>query len=118
MNEPAADGCQDGGRLHRAVRDADDLGDGPQLRRVHAEHAVAQRRGDRRSLGVQERELTVTGTFRYAHTWPEAIELVAAGRVDLDALVTGHYALAEVEEALTAASGDPRVIKPVVRPQE
>src|SRR6266702_1320161 len=39
---------------------------------------------------VQARELEVTGTFRYASTWPPAIALAASGRVDLDALVTGH----------------------------
>ena len=40
---------------------------------------------------VQERELTVTGTFRYANTWPTAISLVATGQVDLDALVTRRF---------------------------
>jgi L-iditol 2-dehydrogenase len=66
---------------------------------------------------VQERELEVTGTFRYAGTWPTAIALVAAGRVDLDRLVTGTYALAEAEDALTAARRDPRSVKVVVHPQ-
>ena len=65
---------------------------------------------------VQERELTVTGTFRYAHTWPAAIALAASGRVELDRLVTGRYGLDQVEEALTAARTDPQVVKPVVTP--
>jgi L-iditol 2-dehydrogenase len=67
---------------------------------------------------VQNRELEVTGTFRYANTWPDAIALVASGRVDLDALVTGHFGLGEVERALTAGASDPRSVKPVVRPQD
>jgi L-iditol 2-dehydrogenase len=65
---------------------------------------------------IQGRELRVTGTFRYANTWPLAIALAAAGRVDLDALVTGHFGLAEVGAAL-AASADPTAIKAVVTPQ-
>src|SRR6266550_2540236 len=64
---------------------------------------------------VQQRELIVTGTFRYANTWPTAIALVASGRVSLDDLVTGEYGLAEVEQALTAGR-DPRSVKAVVRP--
>ena len=67
---------------------------------------------------VQTRELEVTGTFRYANTWPAAIALAASGRVQLDALVTGHYGLAEVEQALTAGTRDPELVKAVVRPQE
>jgi L-iditol 2-dehydrogenase len=66
---------------------------------------------------VQTRELEVTGTFRYANTWPDAIALAASGRVDLDALVTGHYGLADVEQALTAGAGDPGSVKVVVTPQ-
>ncbi|MEU7001031.1 NAD(P)-dependent alcohol dehydrogenase [Nonomuraea sp. NPDC046570] len=67
---------------------------------------------------VQTREIEVTGTFRYANTWPRAIALAASGRVQLDALVTGHYGLAEVEQALTAGARDPALVKAVVRPQE
>lgn len=66
---------------------------------------------------VQERELTVTGTFRYANTWPTAISLVASGQVDLDALVTRRFALAETAQALTAARDDPEAIKAVILPQ-
>lgn len=65
---------------------------------------------------LQDRELTVTGVFRYANTWPTAIQLAASGRVDLDALVTGHYGLCEVEAALTAAERDQSTVKVMVRP--
>jgi L-iditol 2-dehydrogenase len=66
---------------------------------------------------VQERELEVTGTFRYAGTWPTGIALVAAGRVDLDRLVTGSYSLAQAADALTAGRRDEHSVKVVVRPQ-
>ena len=75
--------------------------------------------GDEMTLPVsriQERELTLTGTFRYAHTWPAAIALAASGRVQLDRLVTGHYGLDQVRDALTAARTDAHAVKPVVRP--
>jgi len=65
---------------------------------------------------IQEYELTVTGTFRYAHTWPAAIALATSGRVELDRLVTGHFGLDQVREALTVARTDPTTVKPVVRP--
>ena len=65
---------------------------------------------------IQELELTVTGTFRYAHTWPAAISLASSGRVQLDRLVTGHYGLAEVRDALTVSRTDPRAVKPIVTP--
>lgn len=66
---------------------------------------------------VQEKELEVTGTFRYAGTWPTAIALVQSGRVDLDRLVTGSYALAEAGQALTASRRDESAVKSVVHPQ-
>jgi L-iditol 2-dehydrogenase len=66
---------------------------------------------------VQERELEVMGTFRYANTWPTAIALVASGRIDLDRLVTGTYRLDQTEDALTAGRRDPQSVKAVVRPQ-
>jgi len=67
---------------------------------------------------VQDRELTITGAFRYANTWPTAIRLAASGRVDLDAMVTGHYGLHDVEAALTASRDDPQSMKAIVRPGE
>src|SRR6266550_3044958 len=64
---------------------------------------------------VQQHELLITGTFRYANTWPTAIALAASGRVSLDDLVTGEYGLADTEQAL-AAGRDPHTIKAVIRP--
>lgn len=65
---------------------------------------------------VQNSEIEVTGTFRYANTWPVAIELAASGEVDLDRLVTHRFTLEQAEEALTVAAKDDSVIKAVVRP--
>jgi L-iditol 2-dehydrogenase len=66
---------------------------------------------------VQNRELWVTGVFRYANTWPTAIDLVASGRITLGPLATGHYELEDTEAALTAARTDPQAIKSIIHPQ-
>ncbi|TKG67703.1 NAD(P)-dependent alcohol dehydrogenase [Prauserella endophytica] len=65
---------------------------------------------------VQGFEIEVTGTFRYANTWPTALALAAGGEVDLDRLVTHRFGLAEAERALTVATRDDSVIKAVVLP--
>lgn len=67
---------------------------------------------------IQGRELWVTGTFRYAHTYPTAIDLVASGRIDLDALVTHTFTLDEAQQALTQPSRDPSAMKVVIRVSE
>ncbi len=64
---------------------------------------------------LQNRELWLTGVFRYANTWPLAIELVAAGRVNLDALVTHTFGLDDVENALMAGR-IPGALKAIVEP--
>ncbi|MFB9165452.1 NAD(P)-dependent alcohol dehydrogenase [Arthrobacter psychrochitiniphilus] len=53
---------------------------------------------------LQGRELSITGTFRYANTWPTAIALAASGQVDLDGLVTSVHGLDDVQSALLAGS--------------
>ena len=66
---------------------------------------------------IQHRELWVTGTFRYANTYPAAIELAATGRVDVAALITGHYDLVDTETALLASHDDTATIKLMVHPR-
>lgn len=66
---------------------------------------------------IQERELVVTGIFRYANTWPTAIAMVAAGVVDLDRLVTSRHTLDQTADALVAGRNDPKGIKAVISPQ-
>lgn len=63
-----------------------------------------------------EISVTLTGTFRYANTWPTAIGLAASGRVNLDRLVTGHYGLERVDEALAARRRDEHSVKAMVHP--
>lgn len=64
---------------------------------------------------VQQREVSVVGTFRYANTWPTAVRLAASGAVDLDGMVTGHYGLDGVGTAVES-SADPTTVKAVVHP--
>ena len=64
---------------------------------------------------IQNRELLVTGVFRYANTWPTAIDLVRRGLIDLDSLVTGHYPLRRVHEALESTAA-PGTLKSIVTP--
>ena len=65
---------------------------------------------------IQTREIWLTGTFRYANTYLTAIALAASGRVDLEAIITGHYALDDAEAALRAGREDPSAVKVMVMP--
>lgn len=64
---------------------------------------------------LQNREIWLSGVFRYANTWPLAIELVSSGRVDLDRLVTARFGLADAERALTVGR-EPGQLKAIVYP--
>lgn len=64
---------------------------------------------------IQNREIWLSGVFRYANTWPIGIGLVASGAVDLDSLVTARFGLDEVEAALTSGR-EPGQMKVVVLP--
>jgi L-iditol 2-dehydrogenase len=67
---------------------------------------------------IQRREVWLTGTFRYAHTYPTAVELVSSGAIDLDALVSRTFTLDEVDQALTFNATDPTAMKVIVRVSE
>ncbi|MBC7723265.1 MAG: NAD(P)-dependent alcohol dehydrogenase [Burkholderiaceae bacterium] len=64
---------------------------------------------------IQNREIWLSGVFRYTNTWPLGIKLVESGAVDLDVLVTGKFALADAEEALNAGR-QPGQLKVIVYP--
>lgn len=64
---------------------------------------------------VAMNEINVTGTFRYTNTWPIGIQMLEAGNVELDSLVTHVYGLSQVEEALTA-DATPQSLKRIVVP--
>jgi L-iditol 2-dehydrogenase len=65
---------------------------------------------------LQRRELIITGTFRYAHAFPEAIALAADGRVDVESLISARFPLERTEAALRASRDDPAMVKAVVHP--
>lgn len=65
---------------------------------------------------LQQFEIELTGTFRYANTWPTAISLASHREVQLDRLVTHRFGLAEVADAMTVARRDPNTLKPMVYP--
>lgn len=63
---------------------------------------------------LQNGELTITGTFRYANTYPAAIAAATAGRIDLDGLVTHRFDLDHAEDALRASQQDRNTLKALV----
>ncbi|MGO1972190.1 MAG: NAD(P)-dependent alcohol dehydrogenase [Propionibacteriaceae bacterium] len=62
---------------------------------------------------IATKEINLTGIFRYVDTWPKAIARALQPDVDLDALVTGEFALEDAEDALTSDT-DPQSMKSVV----
>lgn len=65
---------------------------------------------------VQNREITVTGIFRYANTYPDALQLIASGQVDVAPVITHRFPLESTDDALTVMRRDPAALKAIVEP--
>lgn len=65
---------------------------------------------------LQGRELTISGIFRYANTYPTALRLIADGTVATQPVITHRFALENTEEALTLGRREPESLKAVVGP--
>jgi L-idonate 5-dehydrogenase len=60
---------------------------------------------------VMARELTLLGSFRYAHAFPVALDMMAGGRVDVADLVTETYPFDELSTAMQRAASREAVVK-------
>jgi L-iditol 2-dehydrogenase len=63
---------------------------------------------------VQGRELSVTGVFRYANTYPLALQLISSGAINVTDVITHRFALEETERALTISRKDRNSLKAMV----
>jgi L-iditol 2-dehydrogenase len=118
--EPLSDAGVEGDALIECSGNPRALGDGIRcIRPAGIAVVVGMGPGEESSIPlafIQNREITLTGTFRYANTYPAAIELATTGKVDLDAIVTSYYGLNDTEEALQVSRKDPGNVKPMVIP--
>jgi L-idonate 5-dehydrogenase len=60
---------------------------------------------------VVAKEIDLRGTFRFDREFGEAVSLIADGRVDVLALVTGRRPLAQAPEAFRVALDRSRSVK-------
>jgi L-iditol 2-dehydrogenase len=65
---------------------------------------------------ILTKELDMMGVFRYCDTYPTCLDLVASGKIDVKPMVTHHFGLDEINEAINAGLTDPTAIKVIVHP--
>jgi len=63
---------------------------------------------------VQGRELSITGVFRYANTYPLALQLISTGAVNVTDVITHRFSIEETERALTIGRTDNTALKAIV----
>jgi L-iditol 2-dehydrogenase len=63
---------------------------------------------------LQGRELSVTGVFRYANTYPLALQLISSGAVNVTDIITHRFNLEDTERALTISQTDRNSLKAMV----
>ena len=74
----------------------------------------ADERVEIRPSDIMMRDLEVIGAVCPTGTWEAAVELLAAGRVDTEALITHVLPLERLRRGLPLARGGPGVIKVVL----
>ena len=60
---------------------------------------------------VMSKELTVLGSFRYAHVFPLVLELMATGRIEVGELISAVYPYGKMQEAMERAVAKQGIVK-------
>ena len=60
---------------------------------------------------IMSKQLKVFGSFRFAHVFEKALTMVAAGKIDLDGMVTDTYGFDAVPQAMQRALSKDKVMK-------
>lgn len=60
------------------------------------------------------RELNITGSMAYPNEFPEVIDMLASGKIDVDAVISHQFPLSEFEQALSQARDTDTAIKVMI----
>lgn len=60
------------------------------------------------------RELNITGSMAYPNEFPEVIDMLASGKIDVDAVISHQFPLSEFEHALSQARDTDTAIKVMI----
>ncbi|KMY52399.1 NAD(P)-dependent alcohol dehydrogenase [Peribacillus loiseleuriae] len=55
---------------------------------------------------IVDKEIDLMGVFRYHHTYPKAIEMLASKEIDIEKMITNQYQLSDAKEAFEKAIHD------------